>query len=104
MKQQRKGKHADRPPLWQRMRDEYGRATLRCCRTEIMGISRMTVQGCKEILEYGRRCIRLSVCDPDVRQMVICGEDMVCLSYHPDAVMIEGCIRTVSFCDCHTDG
>lgn len=89
----------ERRPIWQRMKDEYGRATLRCCRAEIMGCSRMTVQGCREILEYGRCCIRLSVCDPDVRELVVCGEELVCLSYHPDAIMIEGRIRAVSFCD-----
>lgn len=88
-----------RKPLWQRMKDDYDRATLRCCRAELMGCSRMTVQGCTEILEYGKQCIRLAVCDPDARELVVCGEGLVCLSYQPDALMIEGRVHALRFCD-----
>lgn len=89
-----------RKPLWQKMRDDYGRATLRCCRVELMGRSRMTVQGCTEILEYGKKCIRLAVSDPDARELVVVGKGLVCLSYQPDAVMIEGCVHALRLCDC----
>lgn len=99
MRQKRLDGRDERRPIWQRMKDEYERVTLRCCRIEIMGCSRMTVQGCREILEYGRCCIRLSVCDPDARELAVCGEELVCLSYQPDAIMIEGRIRTVNLCD-----
>ena len=89
-----------RKPLWQRMRDDYGRATLRCLRAELTGCTRMTVQGCTEILEYGRQCIRLAVCDPDVRELVVCGEGLVSLSNQPDALMIEGRVHALRFCPC----
>ena len=96
-----KGKQTDashRPPLWQRIRAEYDRATLSCCRVEMMGCGQMLIQSCTEILEYGRERIRLAVRDPDARQLVICGSELICLSYHPDAVSIKGCICTVTFC------
>ncbi len=88
-----------RSPLWRRIRAEYDRATLTCCRVEMMGCCQMTIQNCTEILEYGRECIRLAIRDPDARQIMICGRELLCLSYHPDAVMIEGCIDSVTFCN-----
>lgn len=92
--------HAKKRSLWGRVRQTYGRATLSVCRLLCTGGGSMTVQGCTDILEYGRTCIRLSVCDPDVSGVAICGRDLVCLSYQPDAVRIEGEIRTIRFCRC----
>lgn len=104
MRKEASGERRERRSLWKRIKAEYGRATWLCCRAEITGGSRMTVQGCREILEYGKCLIRLSVCDPDVRELAVCGEELVCLSYHPDAVMIEGRIRAVELRGGTADG
>lgn len=87
-----------REPLWRRMRAEYDRVTLNCCRIEAMGSRRVLVQGCEEILAYGRECICLGIRDPDVRVLAINGRELVCLTYHPDAVVVEGEICTLRFC------
>lgn len=84
--------------LWRRMRREYDRALLHCCRMEMMGRRRLVVQGCRDILEYGRTRIRLAVCDAEIGSLLVCGGELNCLSYHPDAVVIEGEIDTVCFC------
>ena len=94
MKQERQ----KRESLWRRMRREYDRALLHCCRMEMMGRHRLVVQGCQDILEYGRTRIRLAVCDAEIDSLLVCGCELSCLSYHPDAVVIEGEIGTVCFC------
>lgn len=62
-----------------------------------MGACRIVVQGCRDILEYGRETICLAVDDPDIDRLIVCGGELVCLSYHPDAVIIEGNIQTIDF-------
>ena len=94
----------ERTPLWRKMQEHYERATLSVCRVLCTGCGSMTVQGCRDILAYGDTCIRLAVCDPDARQIVILGEELLCLSYHPDAVRIKGRIRSVCFCCSDADG
>ena len=83
--------------VWRRLACGYDRLLLRNCRCESMGNRLLTVQGCCEILEYGRECILLSVRDPDVETLCICGRDLLCLSYHPDAIQIRGEISSVAF-------
>ena len=85
----------ERRPLWRRVRDRYDRATLQYCRMESMGARRLVIQGCREILEYGRSRICLGVRDPDVCRLSICGHELSCLSYHADAVIVEGDVRAV---------
>lgn len=84
--------------LWRRVRAHCEHATLRMCRMELMGNERAVVQGCEEILEYGRERICLSVRDPEVARVVIGGTGLVCLSYHPDAVVVKGNISSIGFC------
>ena len=84
--------------LWQRMRARYQRATLSVCRLLCTGCGEMIVQGCTGIEEYGRQCIRLTICDPDARALTVTGRDLVCLSYQPAAVRIQGSIQSVCFC------
>ena len=84
--------------LWRRMRDGYDRAMGRRCRTQMTGGEGIVLQGCEEILEYGPTCICLRVRDPDIERIILCGQGLVCLSYHPDAVDVKGsieCIRVV---------
>ena len=87
----------ERMALWRRIRETYDRVTAGGCRSEVIGCSRLTLQGCEEILEYGCRCIRLAVKDPDMRQVIVCGEELLCLSYHPDAIQVQGKIHCVRF-------
>ena len=87
-----------RVPIWKRMRDHYDRATGRGLRGEMQGCRQLTLQGCEKILEYGNRRIRLALRDPDACEITVLGEELVCLSYHPDAVVVQGVIRHISFC------
>ena len=84
-------------PLWRRMRDEYDSALGRCCRAQLAGGGGLVLQGCEEILEYGQTCICLRVRDPQIERVIVCGVNLVCLSYHPDAVELQGCIECVRF-------
>ena len=84
--------------LWQRLRRKYDSATLQCVRAELMGRQRLVLQGCREILQYEPECIVLAVRDPDVSAVCIAGEELLCLSYHADAVVVEGCIESVMLC------
>lgn len=81
-----------------RVRRHYECVTLKKCRMEVTGGGRVIVQGCEEILEYGRERIRLSVCDPDLVCVVVDGHELTCISYHPDAVVIEGAVCSVCLC------
>ena len=82
--------------VWQRLRQGCDRVLLRNCRCESLSNRLLTVQGCCDIVAYGRECILLAVRDPDVREICICGRDLLCLSYHPDAVQIQGEIFSVT--------
>ena len=87
-------------PLWRRIREGYDSATGRRCRSLITGGSGLVLQGGEEIIEYGPTCICLRVRDPEIERVVVCGEGLVCLSYHPDGMEIQGrigCIRLVRF-------
>ena len=89
-------------PLWRRIREGYAGATGRWCRTQITGGGGLVLQGCEEILDYGPTCICLRVRDPEIERVVVCGEGLVCLSYHPDGMEIQGrigCIRLIRLGD-----
>ncbi len=79
-----------RVSLWRRMRDRYDCAMGHCLRGEMQGCRQLTLQGCEKILEYGNRRIRLALRDPDACEITVLGEELICLSYHPDAVVVEG--------------
>ncbi|MBR5615442.1 MAG: YabP/YqfC family sporulation protein [Clostridia bacterium] len=91
-------KQEGRGPLWKRVRDRYDRVTGRCLRGELQGCRQLVLQGCEKILEYGNCRIRLSLRDPDACEIVVCGRELVCLTYHPDAVVVQGMIHYISFC------
>ena len=95
---QENGRDRNKRSLWRRVRQTYDRTTLSVCRLLCTGGGSMTVQGCTDILEYGKTCIRLSVCDPDIGEVAVCGRNLLCLSYQPDAVRIEGDIDSICFC------
>lgn len=100
-KQEREG--ASRPSVIARMKAEYDRATLAVCRVEARGCRRLVVEGCERILDFGECCICLAVRDPDARRLVVRGRGLRCLSYHPGAVVIEGRMETVSWCETRED-
>ena len=89
----------DRETFWQRMRRGYERFSYQRLRFEGEGNHLLTVQGSCAILEYTRECIVLETRDPDVRKVCVCGRDLLCLSYYPDAVRIRGVIVSVTFCE-----
>ncbi len=94
-----KGKNNEaRSSLWCRVRRACADFAQRGSRAELVGCRHLTLQGCDAILDYGRECIRLSVKDPDVCEVIICGKDLVCLSYHPDAVLVQGVIYGITLC------
>lgn len=95
---------AVRPSVLARMRAEYDRATLAVCRVEARGCRRLVVEGCERILDYGECCICLAVRDPDARCLLVRGRDLRCLSYHPSAVIIEGRMEAVLWCDGEPNG
>lgn len=78
-----------------RLRRAYDRLTLCVCRAELTGGRNILIQGCRDILCYDPTCISLQVEDPDVGVLTVRGTSLVCLSYHADAVVIEGKIREV---------
>lgn len=88
----------ERPSLLARMRGGYDRVAFHCTRMEITGGTRVVIEGVTEILDYGNACIRLAVRDARVRAVVVSGENLYCLSYYPDAAVIEGKIASVCFC------
>ena len=92
----------EKKALWRRIREGYDGATGRRCRSLITGGGGLVLQGCEEILEYGPTCICLRVRDPEIERVVVCGEGLVCLSYHPDGMEIQGrigCIRLIRLGD-----
>ena len=87
----------ERKTFWTRLRQGYDRLAFQCLRCESESNRTLTVQGCCAILEYTRESIVLQACDPDVGTVCICGQELLCLSYHPDAVRIRGVISSVNF-------
>jgi len=61
---------------------------------EIRGQRSVTVRGCGRILHYSEDRVCLALFDG---RLEICGEDLVCTSYYPNAVGIEGCVFSVNF-------
>lgn len=94
MAEQKKREHES---LWRRLRCSCDRLMMQNCRCESLSNQLLTVQGCCRIVEYQTEHILLSVRDPDVKEICICGRDLLCLSYHPDAVQIRGKILSVTF-------
>ncbi len=81
--------------------------TLRVCRAELTGGRNVLIQGCRDIVCYDPTCISLQVEDPDIGFLSVHGTSLVCLSYHADAVVIEGEIREVTLsgrCERSGDG
>ena len=96
----KKQEHKERrPSLVARMREGYERATLAVCRVEARGCRRLIVEGCERILDYGECCICLAVRDPDARRLLVRGRELRCLSYHPSAVIIEGRMDALVWCE-----
>lgn len=93
-----------RPSVLARVRAECDRATLAVCRIEARGCRRLVVEGCERILDYGECCICLAVRDPDARYLVVRGRDLRCLSYHPNAVILEGRMEAVLWQDGEPNG
>ncbi len=88
----------ERETFWRRMRRGYDRLSFQSLRCESESNRTLTVQGCCAILEYTYECIVLQTRDPNVGAVCVCGRELLCLSYHPDAVRIRGEISSVSFC------
>lgn len=86
-------------PLWQRMRQAYDRVSGQGLRGELQGCRQLTLQGCERILEYGEHRIRLLLHDPDMSNITVIGNQLVCLSYHADAIVVQGIIRQIMLCD-----
>lgn len=61
---------------------------------EIHGRTSILVRGCGQIMLYTRELIRLSL---RKGYLDICGEELICTSYFPGAVGIEGQIKGVIF-------
>lgn len=85
----------ERRSLWKRMKQEYAQLTMKTWRMEWTGRNRIILQGGRKILLYGETKIALSVQDAQVRWIEFDGERLVCLNYHPDAIIIEGMISGV---------
>ena len=81
-----------------RLRDGYRSISGQNCRIEQQSDRSVIVQGCCGIDTYTESCIVLCVKDPTVRAVCICGNGLRCSSYHPDGVVVEGCIKSVAFC------
>jgi hypothetical protein len=92
-------KKTKQQPLWQRMRQAYDRVTGQGLRGELQGCRQLTLQGCERILEYGEHRIRLLLRDPDVCDITVLGKQLVCLSYHADAIVVQGLIRQIVLSD-----
>ena len=92
-------KQGRRESLRGRLRRTIGVAMVRQIRGELTGSRRFVVQGCERILDFDERCIRLSLQDADLREMTIVGEDLRCISYHPDAIVITGHIGAITLLD-----
>lgn len=79
----------------QRVRAALEGVIFQGCRGELTGRRRLMIQGCDRILDFGERCIRLSMREGEVREMAIQGESLRCLSYYPDAIVIVGVIEHI---------
>ena len=88
----------ERRSLRARLRDGYRSISGQCCRIEQQSNRSVVVQGCCSIDTYTERCIALRVKDPSVRTVCISGDGLCCSSYHPDGVVVEGCIESIAFC------
>lgn len=84
-----------REPWQKRWYREISAATMREIRGELTGCRRLLVQGCDRILDFNERSIRLCVRDADIHEMVVVGEALRCVSYHPDAIVITGRIGRI---------
>lgn len=76
--------------LRRRLRAAYKEELSLGCRGELTGRRRLMIQGCESILDYDETCIRLCVRSGELEEMVICGKELLCQSYHPDAIVIVG--------------
>ncbi len=101
MSRSKREEQGGKRPLWQRMRTMCDQVTHRDLQAELTGAGELKVQGCERILDYTPDCIHLAVRDGKVCEMVICGRELVCLSYHPDAILIRGRIEGIRLCFFH---
>ena len=65
-------------------------------RMDLRGRHSLTVYGCREILDFTPREIRLRLSEGSV---TVGGWRLICSSYLAGAVSIEGCICGITFCD-----
>jgi hypothetical protein len=85
--------------LSKRVRGAFREAVGRDCRGELTGRRRLLIQGCERILDFDEACIRLSLRDGEVDEMIIRGRALYCQSYHPDAIVIIGEIKAIELLD-----
>ena len=88
----------ERAPLRLRLKRAFCQATGTHSRIEMESNRAMIVQGCCGIDAYEPSCIVLRLRDPALQQLRICGEALLCNSYHEDAVQIVGRICAVELC------
>ncbi len=93
-------KHQDKPKssLRARLRRAFCEVTGTQSRMEIVSGSGMLIRGCCGIEVYEPSCIVLRLRDPELRWLRVCGQELLCSSYHADGVEISGCIGCVELC------
>lgn len=65
-------------------------------RLEIRGRNIVIINGCKRILEYSPKKMRLAIKESSIS---VSGERLVCSTYHDGAICVEGYIESISFDD-----
>ncbi len=82
-----------RPGFLERMRKRYGTGDL----SEMIvlhGTGQISVRGCKGVLEYEPQKVRLSL---KAKDLVLTGEDFVCVSFASGTVSLRGKIGELRF-------
>jgi hypothetical protein len=81
-----------------RLRAMYRYVSAQSCRIELQSGREMMIEGCCGIEEYHADRIVLTVRDPVLHSIHICGRELRCSSYHPDGVVVKGKILCVQLC------
>ena len=83
--------------LRQRLAARYGARAEGAKNTVVMqGEREVTVYGCRRILQYSPKEIRLSL---GKRALSVIGDRLFCPSFSAGTVTVQGCVRGVSFLD-----
>ena len=93
-----RGERGEVEPLRARLRRAFCGVTGTHSRIELQSGREMIVQGCCGIEAYEPCRIVLRVRDPELRFLLIVGEELLCSSYHIDALEISGKIFGVRLC------